>query len=141
VIGKCATALAFSALVLAGAAAGSARAEHDVPYRFTVLGYLKDAKGHPRPGVQVEITRTKTGFSYLGETDKDGLYVIVTRLADDSVGERLDLRADGQSTPVVARFDPADRARERGTRIDILGGKVVERPTWFQATLKRFLGQ
>ena len=119
----------------------AALAEHDVPYRFTVLGYLKDAQGNPRAGVPVEITRVKTGFSYLGETDKDGLYVIVTRLADESLGERLDLRVDGQAAVVVAHFDPADRAKERGTRIDFLGGKVVERPTWFTATLKRFLAQ
>jgi hypothetical protein len=137
---KCAPALAFSLLVLA-AAIPAARAEHDVPFRFTVLGYLKDAKGNPRAGVPVEITRVKTGFSYLGETDKDGLYVIVTRLADESLGERLDLRAEGQAVAVVARFDPADRLKERGTRIDILGGKVVERPTWFAGTLKRFLAQ
>ena len=138
-IGKSAAALAFSVPLLL-TAAGPAAAEHDVPYRFTVLGYLKDAKGNPRPGIQVEITRVKTGFSYLGETDKDGLYVIVTRLGNESAGERFDLRADGQSAAVVARFDPADRARERGTRVDFVGPKVIERPTWFQATLTRFLG-
>lgn len=141
VLGKSAAAFVFSAILLAGDATPPAFAEHAVPYRFTVLGYLKDAKGSPRPGIQVEITRVKTGLSYLGETDKDGLFVIVTRLGDESAGERLDLRAGGQSTAIVARFDAADHVRERGTRVDFVGPTVVERPTWFQPTLKRFLGQ
>lgn len=116
-------------------------AEHALPYRYTVLGYLKDQRGLPRPGVLVELTRVKTGFSYQAESDASGLYVVVARLGDESAGERLDLRVGGQSVPVVARFDPADHGRERGTRVDFLGTRAVERPGLFLPTLRRFLAE
>ncbi len=138
VAGKCAALLAFP-LVLA--VAGTALAEHEVYYRYTVLGYVKDAKGKPRAGVQVEVVREKTGFSYLGETDAVGLYVIVARLGDESAGETLRVKAAKQTALITARFDPKDHDRERGTRVDFLGARPVETPAAFAATLKRFLNQ
>src|SRR5438128_2725488 len=110
-------------------------------YRYTVLGYVTDARGRPRPGVGLEVTRQKTGFAYQGETDASGLYVIVTLLADESRGERLLVRAGPASLWVTARFQPADHAAERGTRVDFAGDKVVEQAGLFQATLTRFLGR
>src|SRR5207244_13024121 len=102
-------------------------AEHEVHYRYTVLGYVTDATGRPRPGVGLEVTREKTGFAYQGETDASGLYVIVTRLADESRGERLLVRAGPASLWVTAGFQPADHAAERGTRVDFAGDQVVDR--------------
>ncbi len=136
--GKFAGLLAFLFLSLA---ASPSAAEHEVQYRYTVLGYVKDARGHPRGAVPVELVREKTGFSYLGESDEAGLYVIVARLGDESVGERLALRAGPQSASVTVRFDPRNHSQERGTRIDFLGPKVVERSGWFLATLKRFVSR
>jgi len=138
VTGKFAGILAFLFLLIA---ASEAYPEHEVHYRYTVLGYLKDAKGKPRAGVPVELVREKTGFSYLGESDRAGLYVIVARLGDESVGERLALRAGDQSASITVRFDPQNRTQERGTRIDFVGSKTMERPTWFLATLKRFVSE
>ena len=57
------------------------------------------------------------------------------------MGERLRLRAANQSVTIVARFDPADHVRERGTRVDFLASAPVETPKAFPATLKRFLGE
>ncbi len=116
-------------------------AEHEVQYRYTVLGYVTDANGRPRAGVGLEVTRQKTGFAYQGETDARGLYVIVTRLADESRGERLLVRAGPASLWVTARFQPVDHATERGTRVDFAGDKVMEQAGLFQATLTRFLGR
>lgn len=138
VAGKCAATLAF---VLGFLAAGVSIAEHEIYYRYTVLGYVKDAAGKLRAGVEVELVREKTGFSYVGETDSTGFYVIIARLGDESIGERLRLRAETRSVSIVARFDPADHVRERGTRVDFLAGQPVETPAAFPATLKRFLGQ
>lgn len=146
---------AFVALALAGALvavgspativpssiSGVARAEHQVSYRYIVLGYVIDAENRGRPGVRVELRREKTGFSYLGETDTNGFYVIVARLGDESAGESLHLRAEGQATTLTARFDPADHATERGTRVDFTARRPVESPTAFAVTLKRYLGQ
>jgi len=145
---------AFGALVLAGIlvavappAAGprtivrEARAEHQVSYRYIVLGYVIDAENQGRAGVRVELQRDKTGFSYLGETDTDGFYVIVARLGDESVGESLHLRAEGQAMTLTARFNPADHATERGTRVDFTARRPVESPSAFAVTLKRYLAQ
>ncbi len=93
---------------------GPAWAEHQVSYRYVVLGYVTDADNRGRRGVRVELRREKTGFSYLGETDADGFYVIVARLGDESAGETLQLRAESQAMTLTARFDPADHATERG---------------------------
>ena len=136
--GKCAALLAFLVVL---AVSDTSFAEHEIYYRYTVLGYVKDAAGAPRSRMEVNLMREKTGFSYLGETDDTGLYVIVARLGDESVGERLHLRAADASVTITARFDPADHARERGTRLDFLGGRSVETPAAFAGTLRRFLAE
>jgi hypothetical protein len=139
VTGKCARALAFCVAGLA--LASTATAEHEVYYRYVLLGYVKDVKGVPLRGVNVEVVREKTGFSYLAETDAEGFYLIVSRLGDESAGERLRVKAGSQSTTIIAHFDPQNHAVDRGTRLDFLGKKTVERPTWFASTLKRFLAR
>jgi hypothetical protein len=139
VTGKWARALAFCVAGLAPTA--TATAEHEVYYRYVVLGYVKDVKSVPLRGVNVEVVREKTGFSYLAETDAEGLYVIVSRLGDESAGERLRVKTGPQSTTIIARFDPQNHTADRGTRLDFLGKKAVERPTWFASTLKRFLAR
>lgn len=133
--GKCA---AFWVVLLI---ALPAPAEHAIPYRYTVLGYVLDARGQPRAGVEVRLTREKTGFSYLGETDAAGLYVIVARLGDESAGERLLLEATGLRAIIVARFDPANHAEERGTRVDFTGARAVEQAQAFLPTLRRLLAR
>lgn len=137
--GKWARALAFCVAGLT--LASTATAEHEVYYRYVVLGYVKDVKGVPLRGVTIELVREKTGFSYLAETDAEGFYVIVSRLGDESAGERLRIKAGSPSTTIIARFDPQDHAVDRGTRLDFLGKKAVERSTWFASTLKRFLAR
>ncbi len=131
---------ALAALLLA-ATLTTAAAEHAVAYRYTVLGYLTDADGRPRPGVRVELSREKTGLSYTGESGADGFYVIVVRLGDESAGETLSLRTGSQALVLTARFDPADHATERGTRVDFTARWPLESPTLFAGTLKRFLAQ
>jgi len=121
-------------------AAPAARAEHQIFYRYTVLGYVKDGAGKPRPAQRVELIRDKTGFSYLGDTDTSGLFVIVARLGDESAGESLTLRTSTVRLRLVASFDPANRTEERGTRIDLEGTRVLERPDWFRPTLTQLRG-
>ncbi len=117
-----------------------ARAEHEVYYRYVVLGYVKDAKGNPAPGKTVELVRDRTGFSYLADTDAQGFFVLVARLGDESAGERLTLKVGPTRTRITARFDPANHVDARGTRVDLEGARFVERSAWFPSTLARFLG-
>ncbi len=128
----------IAALVVALAwivSAGRAGAEHEVFYRYTVLGYVKDARGRPLARRQLELVREKTGFSYVSETDTAGFYLIIARLGDESVGEPLTLRIERAGTRLVARFDPANHTDERGTRVDVEGATLVERSAWFASTL------
>ncbi len=126
------------ALVLAGAAL--AAAEHQVFYRYVVLGYVTDAKGRPLARQPVELIRDRTGFSYLGDTDARGFYLVVARLGDESVGERLTLKLGQVSVRITARFDPKNHTDDRGTRVDLVAGKPIERVAWFPSTLRNFLG-
>ncbi|OLC18091.1 MAG: hypothetical protein AUH29_00210 [Candidatus Rokubacteria bacterium 13_1_40CM_69_27] len=120
--------------------AGAVWAEHEVYYRYVVLGYVRDAHGEPVRTGSVELVRDKTGFSYLAETNDDGLFVLVARLGDESVGETLTLQVGGFRTRITARFDPANHADDRGTRVDLEATRFVERPAAFHSTLARFLG-
>jgi hypothetical protein len=130
--------LALLALVLLGAL--PAAGEHEIWYRYTVLGYVTDAGGRPRAGQRVELVRDRTSFSYVQDTDADGLYVIIARLGDESAGEPLTLRLGAATARVTAIFDPTNHSDERGTRVDFDGARVIERPTAFRATLANFIG-
>ena len=130
----------FLAALVVAASAAPARAEHEVFYRYTLVGFVKDARGKPVAGRTIEVIRDKTGFSYLAESDAQGFFVVVVRLGDESAGERLTLKAGAVRAGVVARFDPANHADERGTRVDVEGGRVVERAAWFRSTLARLVG-
>ena len=131
-----------AALVLALAwllAGGPAGAEHEVYYRYVVLGYVKDARGKPLAGRSVELTRDKTGFSYLADTDDKGFYLIIARLGDESAGEALTLTVGRSRAKLTARFDPANHTEDRGTRMDLQGARFVERSAWFRSTLAQVM--
>jgi hypothetical protein len=136
-----ARALAFVLALAWLLAAAPAGAEHEVYYRYVVLGYVKDARGRPLAGRQLELIRDKTGFSYLAETDAKGFYMLIARLGDESAGERLTLRLGGASLKLMARFDAANHTDDRGTRVDLEGTKFVERTAWFSSTLTQALGR
>jgi len=123
------------ALVTAVIVAAPAAAEHEVYYRFTVLGYVKDARGKPIPDAKIEVVRDKTGFSYLGETDDDGFYAVRVRLGDESRGEALSVRQGARVCHVTTAFDPTNQVDERGTRVDFEGARAIERATSFRSTL------
>lgn len=131
---------ALAPLALLLLAAAPAAGEHEVWYRYTVLGYVKDGRGQPSAGQRVELVRDRTRFSYLGDTDADGLYVIVARLGDESSGEALTLRVGAATARLTASFDPTNHTDERGTRVDVDGARVLERAAAFRSTLASFVG-
>jgi hypothetical protein len=131
--------VAVAAVVIA-VLSGRATAEHELFYRFTVLGYVRDARGAPVPGQRVELVRDKTGLPYRGDTDASGLFVLIARLGDESAGEPLTLRVGSVTWTLTARFDPANHRDERGTRIDFEGAAFVDRAPWFRSTLLKLVG-
>jgi hypothetical protein len=123
-------------VVLLGA--GSAAAEHEVYYRYVVLGFVQDGQGAPLPARPVEIVRDRTGLAYRNATDGRGFFVLIVRLGDESAGEPLTLKVGEQQTRITARFDPNNHVDDRGTQVDLVNGRFVERPASFRATLARF---
>jgi hypothetical protein len=117
-----------------------AAGEHEIWYRYTVLGYVTDGRGQPRAGQRVELVRDRTRFSYVQDTDGDGLYVLIARLGDESAGEPLTLRLGDATVPLMATFDPTNHTDERGTRVDFDGPRVIERTAAFRSTLAHFIG-
>ncbi len=134
-------AVALVLLVVLTLAGTPVAAEHEVYYRYVVLGFVKDARGHALSGRALELIRDKTGFSYLAATDEQGFFLIIARLGDESAGETLTVKIGRARTKITARFDPANHTDDRGTRIDLEGTKFVERPTAFRPTLVRYLGR
>ena len=133
-------AVALIVLLAVVLVADATRAEHEVFYRYTVIGYVKDARGRPVRSRDIMVIRDKTGFSYLGESDAAGLFVVVIRLGDESLNERLTVRVGALATKVTVRFDPANHGDERGTRLDVEADRFVERTAWFPSTLALYLG-
>lgn len=129
-----------AALIAVAVVATSVVAEHEIYYRFTVLGYVKDAHGKPIADAKVEVIRDKTDFKYLGETDDTGFYLVRVRLGDESRGETLTVRQGTHVRRVLAVFDPANETDERGTRVDFEGAQSVERAARFQSTLQSAIG-
>ena len=100
-------------LILAGLLGGTrAGAEHEVYYRYVVLGFVTDA----------------TGFS-----------LIVSRLGDESAGQRLTQVIGATTLALTARLEPANHTDDRGTRVDLEGPRLGERSSWFRSTLTNAL--
>ena len=59
---------------------------------------------------------------------------------DKKSREPLTLKHGAVRTRLTARFDAANHTDERGTRVDLEGSRVIQRPTWFRSTLANFLG-
>jgi hypothetical protein len=126
----------FVVALLAGAPAG---AEHEVYSRYVVLGFVTDAQGRPVSGRPVELVRDKTGLSYHALSDEKGLFLIVARLGDESVGETLTLRAGKVVTRLTAVFDPKNHTDHRGALVDLEADRFIERSTGFLTTLNNVL--
>src|SRR5204862_4455388 len=93
----------------------------------------RDARAQPVAEATVQVVRDKTGFSYLGVTDARGLFLVLTRLGDESVGEALTVRQGTIERRIAVAFDPANQTDERGTRVDFEGGRAVERAAGFRS--------
>jgi len=65
---------------------------------------------------------------------------VFTRMGDESLGESLTLKYGAANLKLTARFDPANHAEERGTRVDVEAGRFFERPASFRSTLTQYLG-
>jgi hypothetical protein len=121
--------------------AGPTGATHAPDHRFIVLGYVIGEDGRGQNGVPVVVTRLKTGLAHRVRTEDDGFYLLVVHLHDEDEGDRLLVRAGTASGEIVARYDVRDHKVERGTRVDIRAGQLVEQREAFAETLRAFLAR
>ncbi len=131
----------FSVLLALVLAASLSGATHLPDHRFLVLGFVTDAEGRPVAGARVVVTRLKTGLEHPTTTERDGLFFVVLHLHDEDEGERLSLDLRGVKGEVRARFDVKDKKVERGTRVDLRAGRVVENRGAFAETLRAYLSR
>ncbi len=122
-----------AALVLVSLTA--AEAVHQVDHRYIVLGYVRDGGNRPVRGAPVRVVRARTGLFYDAETDLDGFYVVIVHLHDEDVLDILRVSTGRVTVDIEARFDPFDARTPRGTRVDFVGKKAVERQPAFAETL------
>ena len=131
----------LAALVLVVGLGAPAGATHAPDHRFIVVGFVTVGEGRGLANVPVVVTRVKTGLAYRTRTEKDGFYLVVVHLHDEDEGDRLTVGANGTSGEVVARYDVRDKKVERGTRVDIRPGGMVEDRQAFAETLRAFLAR
>lgn len=134
------SALATLAAALAVGATTRAEATHVPDHRFIVLGAVTEG-GRPLARVPVVVTRVRTGLDYPTRTEPDGFYFVVLHLHDEDEGDRLTIRAGGASGQVRVRFDVANKKVERGTRVDIQDGRLVEDRQAFAESLRAYLAR
>jgi CxxC motif-containing protein (DUF1111 family) len=121
--------------------ASPAVATHLPDHRFVVLGFVTDGEGRPLAGARVVVTRMKTGLEHPTTTERDGVYLGVLHLHDETEGERLALGAKGVKGEVRVRFDVRDKKVERGTRVDVRADRLVENRAAFAETLRNYLSR
>jgi hypothetical protein len=134
-------AVCVSVLLALALGASPSAATHLPDHRFLVLGFVTDAEGRPVAGARVVVTRLKTGLEHPATTERDGLFFVVLHLHDEDEGERLALDLRGVKGEVRARFDVKDKKVERGTRVDLRAGRVVENRGAFAETLRAYLSR
>ena len=116
-------------------------ATHLPDHRFLVLGFVTDGDGRPVADARVVVTRLKTGLEHDTKTERDGFFFVVVHIHDEDEGERLGVDLRGVKGEVRARFDTRDKKVERGTRVDLRAGRVVENRAAFAETLRAYLNR
>jgi hypothetical protein len=133
--------VSLSLLLAVTLGASISGATHLPDHRVIVLGFVTDGEGRPVAGARVVVTRLKTGLEHPTTTVRDGFFLVVLHLHDENEGERLGLDLGGVKGEVRARFDVKDRKVERGTRVDVRAGRLVENRAAFAETLRAYLNR
>jgi hypothetical protein len=133
--------VSLSLLLAVTLGASISGATHLPDHRVIVLGFVTDGEGRPVAGARVVVTRLKTGLEHPTTTERDGFFLVVLHLHDENEGERLGLDLGGVKGEVRARFDVKDRKVERGTRVDVRAGRLVENRAAFAETLRAYLNR
>lgn len=118
--------LAVAVLFLAVLCAGPALAEHEVDHRYTVEGYVLDARKIPQTDVNVVVS-TGEGPAGRAVTDRRGYYRIQLHLHDADLGRELTVKAGERQARIRVKFDPADKHTARVHYLNFVGAETSEK--------------
>ncbi len=91
-----------------------------VEHGFTVYGYVRDGKGNPVPGVDVQAKPLKAeGHAGSTKTNPEGYFEIFLHLHNEDSGSKIAVSAKGVSKEVIATYDPNDKVTKRQASVDL----------------------
>ncbi len=109
-------------------------ATHEADHRYTVYGYVRDAKGRAVQDTKVMVVDNRVGEGSTAFTDKNGYYEVLLHLHDSNLGDEVTITTPEETKTVVAQFDPEDHMAERKVQVDF-GALPIESASGSMATL------
>ena len=104
------------------------RATHETNHRFTVYGYVRDAKGSAIQDAKVMVVDNRIGEGATAFTDRSGYYEVLLHLHNQNLGDEVSITTPDETKTINASFDPADMATERKVQVDF-GPMPTEKPS------------
>lgn len=103
-------------------------AEHTADHRYTIVGYVKQADGTPRPNTLVSVRERQGARLGVASTEASGWYSLRLHLHDSDLGRLLTVEANNVARQIRVTFDPNDGTTERLQRVDFVGPQALEIP-------------
>ncbi|MBI4402468.1 MAG: c-type cytochrome [Nitrospirae bacterium] len=87
---------------------------------FIVYGYLRDGRGNPVPGLEVQAKPMKEDVrTATAKTNLEGYYEIFLHLHNEDSGTKITVSAKGVQKDIVATYDPNDKVTKRQAAVDL----------------------
>jgi len=96
----------------------TAWATHEADHRFTVYGYVRDAKGVAIEDARVMVVDTQIGEGSTAFTDRSGYYEVLLHLHSKNLGDEISITALDEVKKITATFDPEDKTTARMVQVD-----------------------
>jgi hypothetical protein len=93
-------------------------ATHEANHRYTVYGYVRDAKGQTLQDAKVMVVDNRIGEGSTAFTDKNGYYEVLLHLHDNNVGDEIAITTQDETKTITAQFDAEDHMTERKVQVD-----------------------
>lgn len=95
-----------------------ALATHEIDHRFIVWGEVLTSDGQAVSGETISFTVSNDTPIGSVVTNEQGHYRVILHVHDEDLGKVFDMTVRGVKTQVKIEFDPEDKVKERGKRMD-----------------------
>ena len=103
-------------------------ATHETHHRYTVYGYVRDAKGSAIQDAKVMVVDARLGEGSTAFTDRSGYYEVLLHLHNENMGDEISITTPDETKKINATFNPADMTTERKVQVDF-GPIPTEEPS------------